>query len=495
MKLNKLMVILMSCGVLAACQNQSSQPGSGAYGGGGYSRIKLAPSQQWHRLQEAGYHGAMPDKMSGYLLLGKDSQQRHQTKQLLKAQLQHDPTGEKELLYIANLMPVIESELEPGWVDETREVLWSRQQRKGDVIFELITFYARDPQQPGYDQLIRLIRQSDKRLAANQRFWLWALVRLPDVLKTQITPAELHTLCQQVSANTPAFGYVRPSNLQLCRRAQLMAFRHQMSQDWPVLFADIGADIKAARLQNSDLLPFMEILQNSSYGTPMSEQAIALGRLADPADHAITLTIAALLLNQSGSDEETTQLEQQLLQFCQQGEKQASYLLARLYLEGRRKVADPAMAEKMLQTVTDLPEASYLLGRLYLSGMLGEPSRVQQGVNLLLQSARQGYTRADMALAEAFHHAPGVKANPVYAWVFASLVLRQHPDSQREQQMLTSLALDPAGKQQAGALLQQERQARVASHVMPPIAEPLTESVRRNNEEPGNGDSELVNNF
>lgn len=377
----------------------------------------------------------------------------------------HDPTGEKELLYLRGLLKLPEQGERS--INDTREALWSRQQRKADVMYELISFYARYPQQPDKAKLTALIRQMDRQLAPNQRIWLWAMVRLPGELQTQTTPVELQTLCQQVVANTPTFGYVQPSTLQLCRRAQLLSLRQQAASQtdkrWPVLLADIRADVQSGRLQKSDLLPLMIILQSRRLGDDvMPQQAIELGRLADGQEPAIELAMAGLLLEQLASKTDSIQLEKRLLHLHQQGEKRAAYLLGRLYIEGRYRVAEPALAEQVLKSATDLPEASYLLGRLYLSGLLGGEPNVQAGVDLLVQSARQGYVKADLALAEAFYDTPGVKANPVYAWVFTSLALQQNQNSLPQQRRLATLTLDSQHQQQAEALLRKERQVRIA---------------------------------
>jgi hypothetical protein len=458
MKRNVLMMALMSFG-LSACQSYTAQMQPQQH-----SRIKISPTQQWSALQDVGYDGVKSEKVTDYLLLGKNAQQREQARQLLKAQLQHDPSGEKELLYIANLMQVID--LEPGWADEIRNTLWVRQQRRGDVMYELITFYAQYPQQPSYADLRQLILQSDKRLAPNQRTWLWAMVRLPDMLKIQTTAAELRSMCQQISFNTPAFGYVQPSDLQLCRRAQLMLLRQNSSNknsnnDWPELFTAISAELKGGRLLDSDLLPLMQILQSSVAGAPMNEQALALGRLAQPQNHDVALAVIAILLSQPGDETETKRLEQQLLQLQQQGD----------------------------------PQAAYLLGQLYLSGLLTGTPQIQQGVNLLVQAARQGYARADEALAIAFHNAPGVKANPVYAWVFTSLA-QQKLNSPSLQQLRSSLVLDKQHQQQAHELLTQELRARnVDGMPLSVVPQLLSEGDETNSEEQKRNDSELVNNF
>ena len=78
----------------------------------------------------------------------------------------------------------------------------------------------------------------------------------------------------------------------------------------------------------------------------------------------------------------------------------------------------------------------------------------------MVKAAREGYSKADVTLADTFLHAPGIKANPVYAWVFASLALEQRPDSRKEQQRLADLKLDPRQQQQASVLLAQERNSR-----------------------------------
>ena len=423
-------------------------------------------------------HTLMLVLMSGALLACQSQQGQLSAERQINSgspmRFSHDPTGEKELLYLRGLLKMPEQSARS--MNETREALWSRQQRKADVMYELISFYGRYPQQPDKAKLTALIRQMDRQLAPNQRIWLWAMVRLPDELKTQTTPVELQTLCQQVAANTPTFGYVQPSTLQLCRRAQLLSLRQQAASQtdkrWPVLLADIRADVQSGRLQKSDLLPLMTILQSRRLGDDvMPQQAIELGRLANGQEPAIELAIAGLLLEQLASKTDSIQLEKRLLQLHQQGEKRAAYLLGRLYIEGRYRVAEPALAEQVLKDATELPEASYLLGRLYLSGLLGGQPNVQAGVDLLVQSARQGYVKADIALAEAFHDTPGVKANSVYAWVFTSLALQQNPDSLPQQRRLATLTLDSQHQQQAEALLGKERQARIArtSHFTMPL--------------------------
>ncbi len=346
---------------------------------------------------------------------------------------------------------------EPG---EMREILWAQQDLHGDVAYELIMFYSQYPQQPGKDKLLTLVRQADKRLAPSQRIWLWAMLRLPDALKTETTAAELKSVCQNIAVTTPAFGYTQPSNLQLCRRLQLMTLRQQGDAGWPELFAAIKGDLDSNRLLDSDVVPLMTILTSSSSGIPMTKQAIELASLVSKRDLQVELMLADLLLSQPGEEAETSRIEKRLVLLHQQGEKQAAYLLGRLYLEGRRTVADPHKAENWLKKSTGLPESSYLLGRLYLSGMLDGELRVQEGVNLLVKAARAGYSKADVALADAFLHAPGVKANPVYVWVFSSLVLEQRPDSLKEQQRLAGLKLDPRQQQLASVLLAKERNSR-----------------------------------
>lgn len=398
MKHSILLILLISGGLLA-CQNKTTQLQK-------KSRIDINPVTQWHSLQVSGYAG---------------------------------------------------TRLEPG---EMREMLWAQQTRRGDVAYELIMFYSQYPQQPGKDKLLTLVRQADKRLAPSQRIWLWAMLRLPDALKTETTAAELKSVCLNIAVATPAFGYTQPSNLQLCRRLQLMALRQQGDAGWPELFAAIKADLDSNRLLDSDVVPLMTTLTSSSSGTPMSKPAIELASLTGERNPQVELMLAGLLLGQPGEDAETSQIEKRLVVLHQQGEKQAAYLLGRLYLEGRRTVADPHKAENWLKQSTELPEASYLLGRLYLSGMLDGELRVQEGINLLVKAAREGYSKADVALADAFLHAPGIKANPVYAWVFASLALEQRPDSSKEQQRLADLKLDLRQQQQASVLLAQERNSR-----------------------------------
>lgn len=158
----------------------------------------------------------------------------------------------------------------------------------------------------------------------------------------------------------------------------------------------------------------------------MSKPAIELASLAGGRNPQVELMLAGYYSGQPGEDAEThNRIEKRLVVLHQQGEKQAAYLLGRLYLEGAQNSGGSHKAENWLKQSTELPEASYLLGRLCTSGMLDGELRVQEGINLLVKAAREGYSKADVAWVDAFLHTPGIKANPVYAWALPPLALEQ----------------------------------------------------------------------
>lgn len=133
--------------------------------------------------------------------------------------------------------------------------------------------------------------------------------------------------------------------------------------------------------------------------------------------------------------------------------------MGRLYLDSPRRVPDMQKARRYLSAATQDPQGAYWLGSQLLSGQLGDASadKVSQGCALLVQSGRQGYRRADIYLANLFARGQGVVRNPVYASVFARLVVGRHANIPAMSRLLDDLHLSVAEQAQADALLKREQ--------------------------------------
>lgn len=103
------------------------------------------------------------------------------------------------------------------------------------------------------------------------------------------------------------------------------------------------------------------------------------------------------------------------------GSAEASFYLGRLYMDEHAPYVDPKRAEQLLQQATAVdPRAHFYLGRLYERGYLGR-AEPQRAFEHYLESARAGYARADLALAQLFSGNRGVRVDPVNAYAFARL--------------------------------------------------------------------------
>lgn len=122
-------------------------------------------------------------------------------------------------------------------------------------------------------------------------------------------------------------------------------------------------------------------------------------------------------------------------------------------------------AEKYLIAVSESPDASYLLGKLYLSGMLEGTNKTQDGINLLVDSARKGMSKADIMLAEAFYNGVGFKSNKIYSWVFSSLALKQNPYNKKAQKLISLIKLNEAESSHASKLLEEELASRYSTYL------------------------------
>ncbi|MFC3095978.1 hypothetical protein DRW07_06280 [Alteromonas sediminis] len=130
-----------------------------------------------------------------------------------------------------------------------------------------------------------------------------------------------------------------------------------------------------------------------------------------------------------------------LEQLHEAGNAEASVILANIHIEGKHLVARPAVGERYLQSVLAHEDAKFFLGRLYLSGRLGYV-KLQQGVDLLVDSGRQGNPQAYRELMRVFSGMRGVQVNGVYAHTFAGVFkLFGYTLAERDQARLDALTL------------------------------------------------------
>lgn len=129
----------------------------------------------------------------------------------------------------------------------------------------------------------------------------------------------------------------------------------------------------------------------------------------------------ARLIVKNGKTSSKEELLSLLHRRAQAGEKEAHYLLGRLYFKGEWVAQNPQLAEFHLKLASEENVgAGLMLGVIYKEGWLGEPD-FDLALEYLLAAARNGSASADRELAEMFWFARGVKQNAVYAYVFARL--------------------------------------------------------------------------
>ena len=143
----------------------------------------------------------------------------------------------------------------------------------------------------------------------------------------------------------------------------------------------------------------------------------------------------------------------------------AELLLGKLYYEGKWVLPDARQAEAHLQKAAGSEIAAhYYLGQIYRRGYLGQVYP-QKAVEQLLIAARGGQNSADYALAQLFSQGKGTLPNPVNAYVFSQLALKQDaptPEATELAQQINDQLL-PAQRVEAQRLLQQEQQVRGTS--------------------------------
>ncbi len=243
----------------------------------------------------------------------------------------------------------------------------------------------------------------------------------------------------------------------------------------PACFADLArVSVLSGSREGLDRL-LREVTQRYHDGRLSAEEVVAVADTLAEEDAGPGLAKDALALYGAVAGEDTRAMVRQarlilrfpflaepgrllalVKQIRQKDPDQGNLLMGRIYYEGRQVPRDPVRAEQcFLAAAGRLPAACYYLGRIYGRGYLGRPDH-RRALAYLLAAARSGVARADLALAEMFVRGRGIRANPVYGLLFASLAADRGLARAVDLRDRLQQAASPDQKQQAGFLLEQE---------------------------------------
>jgi alginate biosynthesis protein AlgK len=255
-----------------------------------------------------------------------------------------------------------------------------------------------------------------------------------------------------------------------CHDDLLIVYRHGKQKDKQrALLERLGNAVRAGALPPRRIEAAAAILLDPAFGPPADAEAIRLLEQIAPLYPVAWITLARLLLDASGQDEER---DQRLLAYLDKGSAaglpRADLMLGRLYLAGKRVMRDPFKAEQHLLAASAAGESSadFSLGRIYLRGFLGQVYP-EKALRHLLASARGGNARADLALAQMFSQGRGILPDPGNAFVFGQLAAQSGRPEDIEFAARLGQQLSPEQHVQAENMLRAERDYRNVT----PIAE------------------------
>lgn len=260
----------------------------------------------------------------------------------------------------------------------------------------------------------------------------------------------LATLCERDLALFPACyaDLVRHRRLQGDLAAAL-EFAHRAQ-----------ALYQAGRMTPHDLeRAAVYLAENDLPGRADPVTAYALLKGIDPPSPMTRVQMAKLLILDP-SLEPGVKADSLLRIALQAGELEAALVLGRRHLDADYADADPDAAEALLRRAAQsIPAAHYYLGRLYERGYSGRPDPAQALAHYL-QAARQGYTRADLALARMFWRDRGILVDPVNAYAFALIASGNQVAGAAELMAQMGLRLQPEDIRAARSLAVKELAAR-----------------------------------
>ncbi|WP_341522790.1 alginate biosynthesis TPR repeat lipoprotein AlgK [Pseudomonas sp. G.S.17] len=204
------------------------------------------------------------------------------------------------------------------------------------------------------------------------------------------------------------------------------------------------------------------VLGDSEIGTPDAKTAQQLLEQVAPGYPISWVTLAKLLYDFPDLGD-----VDKMMEYLDNGraadQPRAELLLGKLYYEGKWVPADSKKAEEHLKKAAGTEIAAhYYLGQIYRRGYLGQVYP-QKAVDELLIAARGGQNSADFAIAQLYSQGKGTIPNPVNAWVFSQLALKQGTPQATDLAQQLSAALPPEKLAAAQRLLEQEQKVRGAS--------------------------------
>ncbi|OCR23112.1 alginate biosynthesis protein [Pseudomonas syringae] len=204
------------------------------------------------------------------------------------------------------------------------------------------------------------------------------------------------------------------------------------------------------------------VLGDSEIGTPDEKTAQQLLEQVAPGYPISWVTLAKLLYDFPDLGD-----VDKMMEYLDNGraadQPRAELLLGKLYYEGKWVPADSKKAEEHLKKAAGSEIAAhYYLGQIYRRGYLGQVYP-QKAVDELLIAARGGQNSADYAIAQLYSQGKGTIPNPVNAWVFSQLALKQGTPQATDLAQQLSAALPPEKLAAAQRLLEQEQKVRGAS--------------------------------
>jgi alginate biosynthesis protein AlgK len=204
------------------------------------------------------------------------------------------------------------------------------------------------------------------------------------------------------------------------------------------------------------------VLGDAEIGTPDAKTAQQLLEQVAPGYPISWVTLAKLLYDFPDLGD-----VDKMMEYLDNGraadQPRAELLLGKLYYEGKWVPADSKKAEEHLKKAAGTEIAAhYYLGQIYRRGYLGQVYP-QKAVDELLIAARGGQNSADYAIAQLYSQGKGTIPNPVNAWVFSQLALKQGTPQATDLAQQLSAALPPEKLAAAQRLLEQEQKVRGAS--------------------------------
>lgn len=194
-------------------------------------------------------------------------------------------------------------------------------------------------------------------------------------------------------------------------------------------------------------------------GEPQPELAHKMLKSASEQSMLARVRLARLLIEYPHLDPEAKP-EQLLLSAVSKGYPEAALALGRLYMGRGNVPVDPERAQYYLrQAAAALPAANYHLGKIYKRGDLGRADPVAAARHFLL-AARGGYVRADLALAELFSDARGVKVNLPNAFSFAKIAARNKVPNADALLLQIQTAMSSQDRDQGENVMNKELQVR-----------------------------------